>query len=561
MTKLTSGRVAKVPSANVSTDRYDFIDLAETEPDLGLPPGPGYVLTSTIQGVRSWLNPVEFSGVANVSILSGRANVATLADFANVANVVTTLSNFTTANLFEDINLYFTNARVVSALTAGDQIIIEANGRISANVAAVPLDAAAVNAIVQPFLTTANVIESSSNLYFTAERVNATVQPFLTAANIADFTNTVNATIYPSLTTANVIELSSNLYFTNTRVVSALVAGSGIIIESNGRISANISSTEFASQVSSLSNFTTTDLTEGLNLYYTNTRTRAAFTPGKGIAITAGGVITNTGAGFEYNTGIDGSGYGNVLSTLSPIVTFPSIPNSDRFILRSLHITNISDTDVSVSGNVLYATGNTAAIANRLPVPAGASFELLEIPQLFQPSDIVNLQGFDTAGTATSNLLQAIYSYETFTGDITYKGQGVTLATSNTDILVFESALAFSIIESIKFVNLTSSIIPVKLYWADANNVIKAHFAHNLSLPSNSTLETIIKPKRVSQGDRIFASYKNAGSNSVSVFLSARTGYEYTSVGYTPNVTPSGTVSVSFGSSESDGTLIYYTIE
>jgi hypothetical protein len=135
------------------------------------------------------------------------------------------------------------------------------------------------------------------------------------------------------------------------------------------------------------------------------------------------------------------------------------------------------------------------------------------------------------------------------------------LLTSNTDILVFESALAFSIIESIKFVNLTSSIIPVKLYWADANNVIKAHFAHNLSLPSNSTLETIIKPKRVSQGDRIFASYKNAGSNSVSVFLSARTGYEYTSVGYTPNVTPSGTVSVSFGSSESDGTLIYYTIE
>ena len=295
MTKLISSRVAKVPSANVSTDRYDFIDLAETEPDLGLPPGPGYVLTSTIQGVRSWLNPVEFSGVANVSIFSGRANVATLADFANVANVVTTLSNFTTANLVEGINLYFTNARVVSALVAGNQIIIEANGRISANVAAVPLDAAAVNAIVQPFLTTANVIESSSNLYFTTDRVNATVQPFLTAANIANFTSTVNATIYPSLTTANVIELSSNLYFTNTRVVSALVAGDNISIESNGRISANITAAinDIANISLTIDNLTTDGITEGtVNLYYTNTRVVSALVAGENITIESNGRIS-----------------------------------------------------------------------------------------------------------------------------------------------------------------------------------------------------------------------------------------------------------------------------
>jgi hypothetical protein len=43
--------------------------------------------------------------------------------------------------------------------------------------------------------------------------------------------------------------------------------------------------------------------------------------------------------------------------------------------------------------------------------------------------------------------------------------------------------------------------------------------------------------------------------------LSARTGYEYISVEYTPNVAPTSTASISFKSSESDGTLIYYTIE
>lgn len=40
----------------------------------------------------------------------------------------------TTANIAESGNLYFTNSRVVSALTAGNNIVIEANGLISANV-------------------------------------------------------------------------------------------------------------------------------------------------------------------------------------------------------------------------------------------------------------------------------------------------------------------------------------------------------------------------------------------------------------------------------------------
>jgi hypothetical protein len=68
---------------------------------------------------------------------------------------------------------------------------------------------------------TADLAEGT-NQYFTTARVNATVQPFLT--------------------TANVVETSGNLYFTNARVVSSLIAGNQIIIESNGRISANVTS-------------------------------------------------------------------------------------------------------------------------------------------------------------------------------------------------------------------------------------------------------------------------------------------------------------------------------
>ena len=55
MTKLISGRVKKVPATEAAADRYDFIDLANTEPDLGVPADNDYVLASDVNGVRTWI--------------------------------------------------------------------------------------------------------------------------------------------------------------------------------------------------------------------------------------------------------------------------------------------------------------------------------------------------------------------------------------------------------------------------------------------------------------------------------------------------------------------------
>lgn len=426
----------------------------------------------------------EASLRSNFANTAGVANVAILADLANVASLVTTLDNFTTANLAEGENLYYTNSRVLSSLVYANVLVADltAAGNLVAN-----------GLIVRGINVTDDVLTGNINITNIA------------AANIVN-ANIISGKIWEGLYTANVIESPTNLYFTNAR-------------------------------------------------------SRAAFTPGKGIAITAGGIIRNTGAPFEYNTGIDGSGYGNILDTMSAVVTFPSTPTNDRLLLRSLHITNISDNDATVSGNVLYATGNTALFANKLPVPAGGAVELLRYPQLFQPSDTVNLQGFDSSDVATSNLLQVIYTYETFTSDDTYTGLGETLSASNTDIQIFHTPQSFSIVESIKLVNLIDSTVPVKLYWADANNVINAYLAHNLPVPPNSTIEVITAPKRLNTGDKLFASYTNAENNSVSVFVSARLGFNYNLADYTPNVTQQGTVSVAFSSSEPDGSLLFYTIE
>ena len=62
MAKTVSGKVKKTPPSEVSPDRYEFIELAETEPDLGAPTDDGYLLASSADGTRQWVNPASVGG-------------------------------------------------------------------------------------------------------------------------------------------------------------------------------------------------------------------------------------------------------------------------------------------------------------------------------------------------------------------------------------------------------------------------------------------------------------------------------------------------------------------
>ena len=53
---LLSKRVKKIPSTQVSDDRYTFLDLNSAEPDLGVPIDEEYVLTSDTLGNRAWVS-------------------------------------------------------------------------------------------------------------------------------------------------------------------------------------------------------------------------------------------------------------------------------------------------------------------------------------------------------------------------------------------------------------------------------------------------------------------------------------------------------------------------
>ena len=268
--------------------------------------------TAFVAGAATTATEANFAnvaGTANVALITNFANVA---GTANVANTVLSISNFTTSNLAEGTNLYYTNARVYSNVIsllptytgnvgAGNVTIGSGTGGsiIGANL----ISAVNISATNWLNLYTSNVIETSGNLYYTNARVNAQVESNLRLkANVSD------------LTTANVVEVN-NLYYTNARVLSNVtqmsinvfadvditgIANTGILIWNGTSFvagatppatSANVAGTanvalvanfanvaatsNVANIVLSISNFTTSNLAEGTNLYYTNARVNA----------------------------------------------------------------------------------------------------------------------------------------------------------------------------------------------------------------------------------------------------------------------------------------------
>lgn len=72
---------------------------------------------------------------ANVEVGEPVVNLADQIIFTkDGSGTVKVIGAGTTSNISEGTNLYFTNTRAVAALTAGNNITIESNGRISASV-------------------------------------------------------------------------------------------------------------------------------------------------------------------------------------------------------------------------------------------------------------------------------------------------------------------------------------------------------------------------------------------------------------------------------------------
>ena len=187
------------------------------------------------------------------------------------------VNNITTSEVPEGVNLYFSNARAVAALTAGQSITIDANGRINSS-------------------ATSSSNYSDSNTY-----ANVSLIGYATTTNVALKANVID------LTTANVTEVT-NLYFTNARAIAAVTNTTLSNITVSGNIILNSYSVGYleAPQNAQNTSYTLTLTDSGKHIYSQNTATQVLTIP------------TNANVAFNVGTmvSIVLQGSGNV--TVSP---------------------------------------------------------------------------------------------------------------------------------------------------------------------------------------------------------------------------------------------------
>ena len=369
--------------------------------------------------------------------------------YANVIGLLTAKANtadLTTSNVIEGSNLYFTNTRAVGALTAGQNIVIAANGLILstasggggnydntnayANVIVLlpnytgNLKAGNANIVGNLIVGNANVLGTlyssnivsqsgiggsitganliSSNIIFANTIVTgAGTGGNITGANLIQSTY-MRANVWESLYTTNVIE-GANLYYTNARVYANVI---GLIPSITNK--------------ANTADLTTTNVIEGANLYFTNTRAVGALTAGQNISIASNGLITSSASGGG------GGGASNIISMLAvtdetsnitvgtakisfraPVaMTLSATP---RASLSTVSTSGLVTCDIKLNGtSILHATNKLSIDANELTSTTAATPTSLVTTSI--PDDSLITVDVTAAGTGAKGLKITIYS-------------------------------------------------------------------------------------------------------------------------------------------------------
>lgn len=306
--------------------------------------------TSSINANTASLIDLSVSNVLTANRIEANSINAIEGIFVNDLYVQGNLdANITTALVWESGNLYFTNDRAIAAFTAGDGITIEANGLIVAEANAEPVfdDIIANTITVSNTTTNVLIVNGSGDSYLNGI---ANVYAIEFYGNIT--ANIVNGEeLYIKNQAGNVYGLITPV--SQGGFDDLLIAGypgHDIYLlpdDGNGRVYVD-GDLEVVGNVTL--NLTTDDITEGSNLYFTNTRAVGSLTGGDGITIEANGLISSFASGVavilssETFVG-DGS---NTDFTMGASVTTPE----SIFVLVN-GVTQIPGVDYSVSNVTL----------------------------------------------------------------------------------------------------------------------------------------------------------------------------------------------------------------
>jgi len=222
-------------------------------------------------------------------------------------------------------------------------------------------------------------------------------------------------------------------------------------------------------------------------------------------ATSAGG---GSGDGADFNSGITTTTYVSVGSSLTGFtgigISFPSTA-SRRYLVESIHVTNISPSDLYLTSRIDYIAGSNVPLTNKIIVPYQGTLEILEESIIANPSDIMRFAAFTGIGTTAggvSNGLDCFVTYTTKTGT-SYIGIGSN-STTTSDATVFTSTTYPSVVNTIVLTNSSDYVdVDASVSIFRGGTVRQGYLVYNITIPQNSSVQILPKAKKLNVNDTI----------------------------------------------------------
>ena len=237
--------------------------------------------TSNIaEGINLYFTDVRATDAAVVDSTAGSEMIKAASVKSMKSYVRGEIDALSTSDIEEGTNLYFTDARAKSSavINFAAASLIGSETNMAASVAAMKLYVADQIADFDLQANTDNIEEGSLNLYFTAVRatdaavVDSTAgSEMIKAASVKSMKSYVRGEI-DALSTSD-IEEGTNLYFTDVRATDAAVVDSTAGSEMIRAASVKSMKSYVRGEIDALS---TSDIEEGTNLYFTDARAKSS---------------------------------------------------------------------------------------------------------------------------------------------------------------------------------------------------------------------------------------------------------------------------------------------
>ena len=204
------------------------------------------------------------------------------------------------------------------------------------------------------------------------------------------------------------------------------------------------------------------------------------------------------GGSGQFNTSISGATQYDVTASMATAYT-ASATATIRTVVHSIHICNISASEVSISGEMQ----TNFSFAHTIPVPAGSAVELLKQPKVLGPSETIELQA-----SSTSSLEATIIVEEKEDTALWDAQLDLTSAATMTDL--YTSSSYPSVVQSILLANDNgTNDVKARVVWTDGSNNIQSYLVYDMIIPADSTVEICEQPKYLATGYKLRA-YANA---------------------------------------------------